>query len=273
MTRPSKLVTAARILLGLLFALSGLNHLFGFVPMPAMSGNTALFWDGLKQTGYFLPLLGVVEAAAGVLLLRGRWLPLALAMVAPIALNVAAFHAALAPQGLGVAMLVLAVSSFLAWRHRDAFRPALRLRPLASARGARAVELAVGLLFVASGIMGLLGRTPPSSSNGAAVLMNGWAASGYFLPLLGGVQLAAGALLVARRFVGLALWALAPLVVEILAYRLYVATPGMLVVGLGLLGAVAWLAFVHRAHYAAFFGGGAGERTVTLNPVRQVAAG
>jgi uncharacterized membrane protein YphA (DoxX/SURF4 family) len=272
MTRPSKLVTAARIVLGLIFVLSGLNHVFALVPMPPVAGATALFWQGLKQTGYFLTLLGVIEVAAGALLLRGRWLPLALAMIAPIAVNVAAFHAVLAPQGLGIAALVLAAGGFLAWRHRQAFAPALQARAAVVGGAARAVEIAVGLAFVASGIAGLTGHTPPSSTPGAAVMLKGLAAAGYFLPLLCGVEIAAGALLVARRFVGVALWALAPVVVQILAYRLYVATPGMLVVGLGLCAAEAWLAFVHRAQFRSFFTGGSGGQAMTLPGLPRVAA-
>jgi hypothetical protein len=268
MTRPSKLVTVARVVLGLILTLSGLNHIFALVPLPPMSGDAALFWKGLQQTGYFLPLLGVVEAIAGALMLWGRWLPLALAIAAPIALHVAAFHAVLAPEGLPIVALVLAAGGLLAWRHRAAFAPALRARTAAAGGTARAVEVALGLAFVASGIAGLAGRTPPPSTAGAAVMIEGLAAAGYFLPLLGGAQVVAGALLVARRFVGLALWALAPMVVQILAYRLYVATPGMLVVGLGLLAAVAWLAFVHRELYRSFFGGGTDRPAVPLAVAR-----
>ena len=97
-TRSNKLLRVARVLLGVLFTFSGLNHVLGLVPMPAMAGDTALFWNGLEQTKYFFPLLGAVEAAAGLLLVTGRLVPLALILVAPVALNVAAFHAALAPQ-------------------------------------------------------------------------------------------------------------------------------------------------------------------------------
>lgn len=270
MTRPSKLVTATRIVLGLVFVLSGLNHCLGLVGMPPMSGATALFWQGLAQSHYFLPLLGVCEVVAGALFLSGRWLPLALAITAPIAVNVAAFHVVLAPQGLPVAALVVAASAFLGWRHRQAFAPLLRA-PTSGGTGVRLVELALGLAFVASGLFGLLGATPPPSTGSAAVMMKGMAAAGYFIPLLSAVQLAAGALLVARRCTGLALWALAPLVVQILAYRLYVHTPGMLVVGLALVAAEAWLAFAHRAQFAGFFSGGTGGQTMPLASVRAIA--
>src|SRR5262247_117452 len=97
-TKSQKVATVARVVLGLVFVLSGLNHLLWLVPMPAMSGDTALFWQGLRQSGYFFPLLGTIELGAGLLMLSGRLVPLALAAIAPIAANVAAFHAVLAPE-------------------------------------------------------------------------------------------------------------------------------------------------------------------------------
>lgn len=273
MNRPSKLVTAARIVLGLLFVLSGLNHLFALVPMPPMSGRTALFWQGLAGTGYFFPLLGVVEAVAGALLLGGRMVPLALVMIAPIALQATAFHLALAPQGLPVMVLVLAAGLFLAWRHRAAFAPVLRPRLAAGTAGVRAAELGLGLVFVASGLAGLLGRTPPPSTPGAAVMMQGLAAAGYFLPLLGLVQLVGGLALLTRRFVGLALLVTAPLVVQIAAYRLWVATPGMLVVAAAVVAAQVWLAFAHRALWEPLFAGRGGQSMRAVPQGRVSAAG
>jgi uncharacterized membrane protein YphA (DoxX/SURF4 family) len=142
MTRPSKLATAARIVLGLIFVLSGLNHFFFLVPMPPMSGATALFWQGLRQTAYFFPLLGATEVVAGALLLRGRWVPLALAIAAPIVVNVVAFHAVLALQGLPIAALLLVACAVLGWHQREAFAPLLRARTAAGPRGARAARLA-----------------------------------------------------------------------------------------------------------------------------------
>ena len=118
------------------------------------------------------------------------------------------------------------------------------------------MEVALGLAFIASGVAGLLGRTPPPSTAGAAVMMKGLAAAGYFMPALGAIQVLAGGLLVARRFVGLALVALAPVVIEILAYRLWVAgaSPRMVVVALALLVAEGRLALAHKALFAPLFG-------------------
>src|SRR5262245_41704193 len=83
-TRARRIAGVARVALGLIFGLSGLNHIAALVPMPPMAGQAALFYEGLRQTGYFFPLLGCVEVAAGLMLLSGRFTSLGLALAAPI---------------------------------------------------------------------------------------------------------------------------------------------------------------------------------------------
>jgi hypothetical protein len=51
---------------------------------------------------------------------------LALALLAPVVVNIFAFHVFLAPQGLPVAIAVSALEVCLAWAYRDAFRSMLR---------------------------------------------------------------------------------------------------------------------------------------------------
>jgi putative oxidoreductase len=247
-----RLAVAARIVLGLIFGVSGANHIFQLVPMPPMTGDTAVFWQGLEQTGYFFPLLGIVELGAGASLAAGWLVPLAMTLVAPIIVNIVFFHALLAPAGLGITALVMASALVVLRSHRTAFRPVLAAHAEAHSVRVRAVEVLLGVIFVASGVAGAFSHTPPAATAGAALMMNGLAASGYFLPLLSGVQIAAGGLLVARRYVGIALMALAPVVVEIAAYRLYVAsaTPGMLVVAAALVAATVGLAVAHRRMFA-----------------------
>jgi hypothetical protein len=253
-----RLEAAARVAMGLLFAASGANHILGLVPMPPMAGATAAFWNGLAGTGYFFPLLGCFELLAGGLLLANRLVPLALTLAAPVVLNMAVFHAVLAPQAMGMVALVLAAMGFLAWRHRAAYAGVLASRCGPASMSARAGELVLGLAFVGSGAMWFLGRTPPPATSGAAAMMEGFAAAGYFLPALSVVQLAAGAALIARRFVPLALVVLAPIVVELVAYRLYVAgaSPRMLLVAMTVLALEVGLAFAHRRSYLSLVGAG-----------------
>jgi hypothetical protein len=243
-------LTTVRTLLGLLFLFSGVNGLFGFLPEPKMGVAASLVWHGLAQTGYFFPLLRSVELVAAVLLLTGRAVPLALLLTAPIVVNVAAFHLAVAPEALGVVVLLAGLWGALAWWHRAALRPLAAWRAGPASAGRRGVELAFGAVFLASAIAAMLGKTPPPSTPAAATMWRGLAASGYFIPLLIAVQATAGILLVVGRLVPLALALLAPVVVEIVAYRLFAAGGGMLAVGFALLAAEIWLAWRHRAAFA-----------------------
>jgi uncharacterized membrane protein YphA (DoxX/SURF4 family) len=117
--------TAARVLLGFTFTLSGLNGFLQFLPAPAPPPEAASFLGALAATGYMFPLIKGTEVAAGLLLLSGRFVPLALALLAPVLVNIVAFHAVLAP-GLGLPLTLLALELFLAWAHRGAFRSMLR---------------------------------------------------------------------------------------------------------------------------------------------------
>jgi uncharacterized membrane protein YphA (DoxX/SURF4 family) len=122
------LPTAARIFLGLVFTVFGLNFFLHFIPQPPAPPQADAFVAALAASGYLIPLLKTLEVLAGLLLLRNRFVPLALAVLAPIVVNIVGFHLALAPAGLPVALAVLAAELYLAWVHRAAFAPMLRTR-------------------------------------------------------------------------------------------------------------------------------------------------
>jgi hypothetical protein len=94
-------------------------------PQPTLSGPASDFFGALLRTGYLFPLLKGTEVVGGALLVSGRFVPLALTMLAPIVVNILGFHLFLAPSGLGIPLLVLALEVFLAWSYGDAFRPLL----------------------------------------------------------------------------------------------------------------------------------------------------
>jgi uncharacterized membrane protein YphA (DoxX/SURF4 family) len=132
------LPTAGRIGLGLVFTLFGLNGFLGFLPQPPVPDAAGSFLGALAATGYMFPLIKATEIVSGVLLLSGRYVPLALTLLAPIVVNIVAFHIALAPAGMGMALVVLAVEIYLAWIHRDAFRGVLTPRSVSDNRAPRA---------------------------------------------------------------------------------------------------------------------------------------
>jgi uncharacterized membrane protein YphA (DoxX/SURF4 family) len=139
-TLQNALPTVGRTLLGLILVVFGLNGFFHFLPTAALSGSAGAFMGGLAAAGYFFPLLKATEIAVGALLLSGRLVALALVVLAPITINIVAFHALLAPAGSGLALLILATHLYLAWAYRGSFRGVLevRARPSASEHHERA---------------------------------------------------------------------------------------------------------------------------------------
>ncbi|HET6343303.1 MAG TPA: DoxX family protein, partial [Myxococcota bacterium] len=80
----------------------------------------------LAATGYMFPLLKATETLMGALLLANLAVPFALVVLAPIVVNIAAFHLALAPEGLGVVVAIVAAGLAVAHAHRAAFAPLFR---------------------------------------------------------------------------------------------------------------------------------------------------
>jgi putative oxidoreductase len=112
-----------RSLLGLIFLVFGLNFFLHFIPNPPEPAAAGDFLGALFRTGYFLPLIGATQVVAGVLLLIGLMVPFALALIAPVVVNIFLFHLFLAPAGLPVALVVVVLELILAWMHREAFAP------------------------------------------------------------------------------------------------------------------------------------------------------
>ena len=124
----AKVLLAARILLGLIFFVFGLNGFLQFLPQPPMAGAAGAFAGALAATGYMFPLIKGVEVVCGALLLLGQFVPLALVLLAPIIVNIVLFHAVLAPEGVVMGIVILALELLLARAHRGAYAPMLKRR-------------------------------------------------------------------------------------------------------------------------------------------------
>jgi len=119
--------SVVRVLFGALFLVFGANKLVPFMPMPELPAAAGSFIGALAATGYFLPLLASIEVVMGALLIAGRFVPLALTVLAPVVVQIALFHTVLAPS-LGLAAFVLGAEIYLAWTYRAAYGPVLQAR-------------------------------------------------------------------------------------------------------------------------------------------------
>ena len=129
MTRTQfKAKTAARLALGAIFTVFGLNGFFHFLPQPPPTGLAAALIGGLAASGYMFPLIKGTEVIVGLLLLGNRFVPLALTVLAPIVVNIVAFHLFLAPAGLALPIAIAALGIYLAFTERAVFAPFFHAR-------------------------------------------------------------------------------------------------------------------------------------------------
>jgi putative oxidoreductase len=115
----AKLPLIARLALGLIFALFGLNGLMmimtgsGFIPMPPPAPEFGEAMGGLFKLGYLMPLVKVLEIIGGVLLLIGIYKRLALIILIPIIVNIVGVHLVLDPSGLPIGILTTVLAAYL----------------------------------------------------------------------------------------------------------------------------------------------------------------
>jgi hypothetical protein len=95
----------ARYLAGVIFLVMGLNGFLNFIPFPPPGGIAGQFMGALYASHY-LWVIFAFQVIAGALLLINRYVPLAVAILAPVIVNILTFHALMAPSGLPLALFV-----------------------------------------------------------------------------------------------------------------------------------------------------------------------
>jgi putative oxidoreductase len=110
-------VLIARILLGLVFFVFGLNKFLHFIPAPIPPGLAGQYFVVLFQS-HILFVVATIEIISGALLLVNRYVTLALVLLGPIIVNILLFHGLLAPSGLPVALVVAILWFILAYHAR-----------------------------------------------------------------------------------------------------------------------------------------------------------
>ena len=108
----------ARYLLGLMFTVFGLNGFLNFIPQPPPSNPLAIQFFVAISASHFAAFFFAAQLIGGLLLLSGRFVPLALTVLAAELYNILAFHITLSP-GIAPALVacVLWVLVFLQYRN------------------------------------------------------------------------------------------------------------------------------------------------------------
>jgi putative oxidoreductase len=117
-----KIVTLiARLLLGLIFVVFGLNGFLNFLSMgPMPTGLAGQFVGALALSHYFW-VVAALQIAGGTLLLANRFIPLALVLLGPVIVNIICYHVFLNPGGAILAAVVTALWLMVFYSKRQYF--------------------------------------------------------------------------------------------------------------------------------------------------------
>lgn len=114
-------VHIARILLGLIFLVFGLNGFYTFIPVPEYHPFMAL----LVSCGLIF-FVKAIEVTAGLLLLLNRFVLAALVLLGPVVVNIALFHLLIDHRNWPIALVNLLLYGVLVGNYWPYFRVFLK---------------------------------------------------------------------------------------------------------------------------------------------------
>ena len=91
-----------------------------FMPMEAPPEGSLMY--SLMQSGYIMELVAITEVATGLLLLINKWKGFALVWLAPISVNIVAFHLKFDVSTIGPAALIAVLNAVLIYANWDRFK-------------------------------------------------------------------------------------------------------------------------------------------------------
>ena len=117
-----KIVTLiARLLLGLICVVFGLNGFLNFLSMgPMPTGLAGQFLGALLLSHYYW-VVAALQIAGGVLLLLNRFVPLALVLLGPVVVNIICYHVFLNHAGAPPAVVVTVLWFIVFYANRQPF--------------------------------------------------------------------------------------------------------------------------------------------------------
>ena len=119
--------TIARYLLGLMFVIFGLNGFLHFIPQPPPPALALQFFIAVS-TSHFAEFFFAVQLLAGLLLLSGYFVPLALTLLAGELYNILAFHLTMMP-GIAPALVACVLWVLVFLQYRESFSGILAAKP------------------------------------------------------------------------------------------------------------------------------------------------
>jgi len=115
------IILTARLLLGLICVVFGLNGFLNFLSMGPMPTGLAGQFIGALFLSHYYWAVAAVQIIGGLLLLVNRFVPLGLVLLGPVIVNILLYHLFLNPAGIGLAIFVTILWFIVFYGHRQYF--------------------------------------------------------------------------------------------------------------------------------------------------------
>jgi putative oxidoreductase len=119
----------ARYLLGLIFTVFGLNGFLNFIHQPPPANPLAMQFFVSVSASHFAAFFFAVQVLGGLLLLSGRFVPLALTLLAAVLYNILAFHLTMAPATIAPALVAAVLWILVFLQYRESFNSIFSPKP------------------------------------------------------------------------------------------------------------------------------------------------
>jgi uncharacterized membrane protein YphA (DoxX/SURF4 family) len=121
--------TVARYLSGLIFFVFGLNGFLHFIPQPPPSNPLAVQFFVAASASHYMAVVFLAQIIGGALLLAGRFVPLGLAILVPVLVNILNYHITMDPGGIGLGLIATILWVIVCLPYRSSFAPIFQQRP------------------------------------------------------------------------------------------------------------------------------------------------
>lgn len=119
-----KILLVVSILFGLMFINAGLNKFFNYIPVPAdMPEKMMNAMKAMMELGWLLPLIAVAEIIGGILFMIPKFRALGAIVIFPIMVGILLTHLFIAPSGLPMALILLAINLWVIIENRAKYLP------------------------------------------------------------------------------------------------------------------------------------------------------
>jgi putative oxidoreductase len=119
--------SVARYLLGIMFFVFGLNGFLHFIPQPPPTG-LALQYFSVMSGSHIMSVVFLIQLIGGILLLAGRFVPIALVLLGPVIVNILLFHITMEPGGIAPGLVALILWLIVFYSVRSAFASVFAVR-------------------------------------------------------------------------------------------------------------------------------------------------